>query len=29
MNYYKTRYRNEKHLTRYDPDSIPALGLTA
>ena len=29
MNYYKKRYRNEKHLTRYDPDSIPALGLTA
>jgi hypothetical protein len=29
MNYYKKRYRSEKHLTRYDPDSIPALGLTA
>jgi hypothetical protein len=29
MNYYKTRYRNEKHLTRYDPDSIDALGLAA
>jgi hypothetical protein len=29
MNYYKKRYCNEKHLTRYDPDSIPALGLTA
>ena len=29
MNYYKTRYLNEKHLTRYDPDSIPALGLAA
>ena len=29
MNYYKNRYRNEKHLTRYDPDSIPALGLAA
>jgi len=29
MNYYKTRYRNQIHLTRYDPDSIPALGLTA
>jgi hypothetical protein len=29
MNYYKTRYRNEIHLTRYDPASIPSLGLTA
>ena len=29
MNYYKTRYRNQIHLARYDPDSIPALGLTA
>jgi hypothetical protein len=29
MNYYKTRYLNEKHLTRYDPDSVPALGLAA
>ena len=29
MNYYKNRYRNEKHLTRYDPESIPALGLAA
>ncbi len=28
MNYYRKRYCNEKHLTRYDPDSIPALGLT-
>jgi hypothetical protein len=29
MNYYKTRYRNQIHLARYDPDSIPALGLAA
>ena len=29
MNYYKNRYRNQIHLARYDPDSIPALGLTA
>ena len=29
MNYYKARYRNEKHLTRYDPASIADLGLTA
>jgi hypothetical protein len=29
MNYYKTRYRNERHLARYDPASIPDLGLTA
>ena len=29
MNYYKTRYRNENHLSRYDPASIPDLGLTA
>jgi hypothetical protein len=29
MNYYKARYRNDIHLTRYDPDSIPGLGLTA
>jgi len=29
MNYYKTRYRNEIHLNRYDPASIPNLGLTA
>jgi len=29
MNYYKTRYRNEKYLARYDPASIPDLGLTA
>jgi hypothetical protein len=25
----KTRYRNGIHLTRYDPASIPSLGLTA
>jgi hypothetical protein len=24
MNYYKARYRNDIHLTRYDPDSTPA-----
>ena len=29
LNYYKTRYREEKHLTRYHPDSIADLGLTA
>ncbi len=29
MNYYKNRYRNENHLSRYDPASIPDLGLTA
>ena len=29
MNYYKTRYRNEKYLARYDLASIPDLGLTA
>ena len=29
MNYYKARYRNEKHLTRYDPASIADLGLIA
>ena len=29
MKYYKTRYRNEIHLTRYDPASITGLGLTA
>src|SRR5712692_6839253 len=29
MSYYKTRYRNDIHLTRYDPASIPSLGLTA
>lgn len=29
MNYYKTRYRTEKHLTRYAKASITDLGLTA
>ena len=29
MNYCKTRYRNQIHLARYDPDSIDALGLAA
>jgi hypothetical protein len=29
MNYYKTRYRNDIHLARYDQASIPGLGLTA
>ncbi len=29
MNYYKTRYRNEIHLSRYASDSIADLGLTA
>jgi hypothetical protein len=29
MNYHKARYRNQIHLARYDPDSIPRLGLTA
>jgi len=29
MNYYKERYRSEHHLARYDPASIPDLGLTA
>ncbi len=29
MNYYKTRYLNEIHLARYDPASIPDLGLAA
>jgi hypothetical protein len=29
MNYYKERYRSEHYLARYDPASIPALGLTA
>ena len=28
MNYYKTRYRNQNHLSRYDPASIPDLGLS-
>lgn len=26
--YYKQRYLNEHHLTRYDPASVPDLGLT-
>jgi len=25
----RNRYRNEIHLSRYDPASIPDLGLTA
>ena len=29
MTYYKQRYREDIHLTRYDPASIPDLGLTA
>ncbi len=29
MNYYKARYLRERHLARYDPASIPDLGLTA
>lgn len=29
MNYYKTRYRDEIHLSRYAPGSITDLGLTA
>ena len=29
MNHYKKRYLQEHHLTRYDPTSIPDLGLTA
>jgi hypothetical protein len=29
MNYYKTRYLNDIHLTRYTPASIPDLDLTA
>jgi hypothetical protein len=28
MNYYKARYREEHHLARYDPASIPHLDLT-
>src|SRR6266852_5885696 len=28
MNYYKARYRNQIHLSRYDPASIPDLGLS-
>ena len=29
MAHYKKRYLQEHHLTRYHPDSIPDLGLTA
>jgi len=29
MTYYKQRYLEDIHLTRYDPASIPDLGLTA
>jgi len=29
MTYYKTRYLHEHHLARYDPASIPDLGLAA
>ena len=29
MRYYKTRYREERHLARYDPASIEDLALTA
>jgi hypothetical protein len=29
MTYYKTRYRNEVHLSRYAPESIADLGLAA
>ena len=29
MNYYKTRYREERHLARYAEASIADLGLTA
>jgi hypothetical protein len=29
MTYYKQRYLADVHLTRYDPASIPDLGLTA
>ena len=29
MDYYKARYLKERHLARYDPASIPDLGLTA
>jgi hypothetical protein len=29
MAYYKTRYLHEHHLARYDPASIPGLGLAA
>ena len=29
MNYYKARYRDEIHLSRYAPDSVADLGLIA
>ena len=29
MRYYKNRYRDERHLARYDPASIENLPLTA
>ena len=29
MDYYKARYLEERHLVRYDPASIPDLGLAA
>jgi len=29
MDYYKARYLEERHLARYDPASIPDLGLAA
>ena len=29
MRYYKNRYREERHLARYDPGCIEDLGLTA
>jgi hypothetical protein len=29
MAYYKDRYRDEHHLTRYDDDAIERLGLAA
>jgi predicted PolB exonuclease-like 3'-5' exonuclease len=29
MNYYKNRYRDEHHLSRYDPATIEDLNLAA
>ena len=29
MNYYKERYRSERHLSRYDPATIEDLNLAA
>jgi hypothetical protein len=29
MNYYKERYRDERHLARYDPATIEHLGFAA